>query len=469
MRGFAGAAVAAMIVAMPFGPAVAQNLRPDQQSFRALYKELVETNTTLSAGDCTLAARRMAAHLKTAGYPGHDLHIFTAPGHPKEGGLVAVLPGSDPKAKAILLLAHLDVVEAKREDWTRDPFKLVEEGGYFYGRGTADDKSLAAVWVDIMVHFKRDRVAHRRPLKLALTCGEETNGAFNGAKWLAANQRALIDAAFGLTEGGWGSMDEKGKRIALGINAGEKLSQNYQLEVTNPGGHSMRPVKDNAITRLAAGLLKIGAYDFPIESTDASREYFARMAPLTGGAMGAAMTEFSRAPHGGKAAAVLAGNPRYNAMMRTTCVATLINGGHATNALPQRVTANVNCRIFPGTTIETVRGKLQDLVGDSQIKITPQAARSEPSKAPPLTDAVMRPIISEAAKRWPGIPVIPQLEIGATDASFMTPAGIPTYGFTAMFFEPDGSRLHGLNERIRANVLYEGRDYLTDLVKAYAQ
>jgi len=361
------------------------------------------------------------------------------------------------------------VVEAKREDWTRDPFKLVEEGGYFYGRGTADDKSLAAVWVDIMVHFKRDRVAHRRPLKLALTCGEETNGAFNGAKWLAANQRALIDAAFGLTEGGWGSMDEKGKRIALGINAGEKLSQNYQLEVTNPGGHSMRPMKDNAIYRLSAGLLKIGAYDFPIESTDASREYFARMAPLTGGAMGAAMTEFSRAPHGGKAAAVLAGDPRYNAMMRTTCVATLISGGHATNALPQRVTANVNCRIFPGTTIETVRGKLQDLVGDSQVKITAQAARSEPSKAPPLVDAVMKPIISEAAKRWPGIPVIPQLEIGATDASFMTPAGIPTYGFTAMFFEPDGSRLHGLNERIRANVLYEGRDYLTDLVKIYAQ
>jgi acetylornithine deacetylase/succinyl-diaminopimelate desuccinylase-like protein len=382
--------------------------------------------------------------------------------------LVAVLPGSDPKAKAILLLAHLDVVEAKREDWTRDPFTLVEEDGYFYGRGTADDKSLAAIWVDTMVRFKQQKVAHRRPLKLALTCGEETNGAFNGAKWLAANQRALIDAEFGLTEGGWGSMDDKGKRIALGINAGEKLSQNYQLEVTNPGGHSMRPVKDNAIYRLSAGLLKIGAYDFPTEATDASRQYFARMAPLAGGAMGAAMTEFSRDPRDAKAAAVLAGDPRYNAMMRTTCVTTLINGGHATNALPQRVTANVNCRIFPGTTIEAVRGKLQELVGDSQIKITAQAARSEPSRAPPLTDAIMKPIISEAAKRWPGVPVIPQLEIGATDAAFMTPAGIPTYGFTGMFFEPDGSRLHGLNERLRVRVLYEARDYLFDLVRIYA-
>jgi len=466
MRKFAVAALAACLAL----PAAAQTLRPDQQAFRGIYKEMVETNTTLSSGDCTLLAQKMAARLKAAGYPDSDLHIFTAPGHPKEGGLVAVLQGSDPKAKAILLLAHLDVVEAKREDWTRDPFKLVEEGGYFYGRGTADDKSVAAIWVDIMVHLKQDKVAHRRPLKLALTCGEETNGAFNGAHWLATHERALIDAEFGLTEGGWGTMQENGgKRIALGINAGEKLSQNYVLEVTNPGGHSMRPVKDNAIYRLAAGLLKIGAYDFPTQSTDASREYFARLAPLTGGEMGAAMTAFARNDKDAKAAAVLAQDPRFNAAMRTTCVATLINGGHATNALPQRVTANVNCRIFPGTSIETVRAKLQELVGDRQIKVTPQAARSDPSPAPPLTPAIMKPIISEAAQRWPGVPVIPQLEIGATDASFMTPAGIPTYGFTGMFFEPDGSRLHGLNERIRARVLYDARDYLTDLIKLYAK
>jgi acetylornithine deacetylase/succinyl-diaminopimelate desuccinylase-like protein len=465
MRRLAAAAMAACL-ALPAG---AQALRPDQQSFRALYKELVETNTSLSVGDCTLAAQRMAAHLTAVGYPAGDIHLFTAPDHPKEGGLVAVLPGSDPKAKAILLLAHLDVVEAKREDWTRDPFTLVEEDGYFYGRGTADDKSVAAIWVDIMVHFKQDKIAHRRPLKLALTCGEETNGAFNGAKWLATHERALIDAEFGLTEGGWGTMDDSGKRIALGINAGEKLSQNYQLEVTNPGGHSMRPVKDNAIYHLSTGLLKIGAYDFPTQSTDASREYFVRMAPLAGGEMGAAMTAFSRDPQDTKAAAVLATDPRYNAAMRTTCVATLINGGHATNALPQRVTANVNCRIFPGTTIETVRDKLQALVGDPQIKITAQAARSDASPAPPLTPAIMKPIISEAAKRWPGVPVIPQLEIGATDAAFMTPVGIPTYGFTGMFFEPDGSRLHGLNERLRASVLYEARDYLSDLVRIYAK
>ena len=459
-------AVLAALWALPAG---AQDLRPDQQAFRALYKELVETNTTLSVGDCTLAAERMAAHLKAVGYPDSDLHIFTAPGHPKEGGLVAVLPGSEPAAKAILLLAHLDVVEAKREDWTRDPFTLVEEDGYFYGRGTADDKSVAAVWVDTMVRLKQEHVAHRRPVKLALTCGEETNGAFNGAEWLATHERALIDAEFGLTEGGWGAMEENGKRIALGINAGEKMSQNYQLEVTNPGGHSMRPVKDNAIYRLSAGLLKIGAYDFPLQAIDASKEYFARMAPLAGGAMGTAMTQFARDPHDARAAAVLATDPRYNAMMRTTCVATLVNAGHATNALPQRATANVNCRIFPGTTKEAIRDKLQELVADPQVKITAQAARNQPSPAPPLTPALMNPIVSEAAKRWPGVPVIPQLEIGATDASFMTPVGIPTYGFTGMFFEPDSSRLHGLNERLRVRVLYDARDYLYDLVRIYAK
>ena len=463
-------AVAAAFAASLILPVAAQPLRPGQQAFRDIYKEMVETNTTLSVGDCTVLAQKMAARLKTAGYPDSDLHILTVPDHPKEGSLVAVLPGSDPKAKAILLLAHLDVVEAKLEDWSRDPFTLLEEDGYFYGRGTADDKSVAAIWVDVMIRFKQEKIAHKRPLKLALTCGEETNGAFNGAKWLAANQRALIDAEFGLTEGGWGTMAENGgKRIALGINAGEKLSQNYTLDVANPGGHSMRPVKDNAIYHLSAGLLKIGGYDFHTQSTDASREYFSRMAPLTGGEMGAAMTAFSRNDKDIWAAAVLATDPRFNAAMRTTCVATLINGGYATNALPQHASANVNCRIFPGTTPETVRDKLQELVADPQITVTAQAAHNDPAPAPPLTPALMKPLVAEAAKRWPGVPVIPQLEIGATDASFMTPAGIPTYGFTGMFFEPDGSRLHGMNERIRAQVLYEARDYLYDLISIYSK
>lgn len=466
MRAYMGVALLVLLVT----PTAAKDLRPDQLRFRALYQELVETNTSLSSGSCTLAAQRMAEHLKAAGYPESDLHLFSVPDHPKEGGLVAILPGSDPTAKAILLLAHLDVVEAKREDWTRDPFKLVEEDGYFYGRGTADDKSVAAVWVDTMVRFKIDHVAHRHPLKLALTCGEETTGAFNGAQYLASHERNLIDAEFGLTEGGWGAMDATGRRIALNINAGEKFPQNYQLEVTNPGGHSMRPTKDNAIYRLAAGLLKVGAYDFPIETTPATKEYFARMAPLTGGDMGAAMAAFARDPGNSEAATLLSTDPKYNATMRTTCVATLVSAGHASNALPQRADAVINCRIFPGTTAEQVRDRLQQLIADPKIAVTTLPARNQVTMTPPpLTPRIMNPIMTETAKRWPGVPVIPQLEIGATDAAFMTPAGIPTYGFTGMFLDPDGSRMHGLNERIRVAVLYEGRDLLYDLVKIYAR
>lgn len=464
MRKSLGVALAACLS----WPTAAQPVRPDQAQFRDIYKELVETNTTLSSGSCTLAAQRMAARLKAAGYPERDLHVLTVPDHPKEGALVAVLPGTDSKAKAILLLGHLDVVEAKREDWQRDPFRFIEEDGYFYGRGTADDKAQAAIWVDMLARFRKDGFKPRRTLKMALTCGEES-APFNGARDLVQRQRALIDAEFALNEGGWGRMDDKGKRVYLGINAGEKTPVNFRLEVTNPGGHSMRPVKDNAIYHLAAGLLKIGAYDFPVQSTEASRGFFAKMGPQIGGEMGAAMTAFAKNPKDMTAAARLATDPAYNAMLRTTCVATLLDGGHATNALPQRAGANVNCRVYPGTTPDQVRQKLAALMSDSQIKITAQPGRTPGGAAPPLTDQVMKPILAAAAKRWPDVPVVPMLEIGATDASYLTPAGIPTYGFTGIFFEPDGSRLHGLNERVRVRAVYDGRDLLTDVVRNYVK
>ena len=445
-------------------PASAQT---DYSQFRGIYRELVETNTTLSVGDCTLAANRMAARLKAAGYPDSNLHVVVTDGHPKEGSLVAVLPGRDPHVKAILLLAHLDVVEARREDWTRDPFTLVEEGGYFYGRGTADDKSLAAAWVDTMIRLKSEGARNTRTVKLALTCGEES-APFNGAAWLVEHERPLIDAAFAITEGGWGVRDENGKRIALNINAGEKLPQSYQLEITNPGGHAMRPVKDNAIVRLGQALARINAYDFPVQTTDTSLLFFARMGKQVDGAMGKAMIAFSKNPADTAAIATLSGDPAYNATLRTTCAITQISGGHAINALPQRATANINCRLFPGTTAETVQAKLQSLAADSVVKITILPAGREAAPAPPLTPAILAPIERAAAKHFPGVPVIPKLEIGATDASHLTPAGIPTYGFTGMFFDPDGSRLHGLNERIRVRSLYEGRDLLYDLVKDYA-
>src|SRR3569833_1263614 len=267
MRTLLSVALAVSFVA----PAVAQGLRPDQVRFRALYKELVETNTTLSAGDCTLAAQKMAAHLKAAGYPDTDLHIFTVPDHPKEGGLVAVLRGSDPKTKAILLLGHLDVVEARRQDWTRDPFTLIEENGFFYARGATDMKSQVAAWVDTMVRLKEEGFKHRRDIKMALTCGEESATAFNGANYLATHEHDLIDAAFALNEGNGGRLDTDGKRLGLNEQTTKKKPQNNQHEVTNPGGHSSRPVPDNAINRLAVGLLKISAYQFPFQASDIAR------------------------------------------------------------------------------------------------------------------------------------------------------------------------------------------------------
>ena len=241
-RLFGALAAASLLVA---GQAEAQT-RPDQVAFRALYKELVETNTTASVGDCTLAATKMAARMKAAGFPDSALTLFSAPDYPKNGGLVAVYPGKDPKAKAILLLAHIDVVEAKREDWTRDPFKLVEEGGYFYARGASDDKAQAAIWVDTLIRYRQEGYKPRRTIKMALTCGEEGGGPFNGASWLVQNRRELIDAAFALNEGAGGQLDDHGKRIAHTVEAGEKTSQSFILEVTNPGGHSSRPVPDNA-------------------------------------------------------------------------------------------------------------------------------------------------------------------------------------------------------------------------------
>jgi acetylornithine deacetylase/succinyl-diaminopimelate desuccinylase-like protein len=458
--------LAAMSVSLAI-PATAQELRPDQVRFRALYKELVETNTTLSAGDCTLAARKMAAHLKDAGYPDSDLHIVTASGHPKEGGLVSVLHGSNPKAKAVLLLGHLDVVEARREDWTRDPFTLIEEKGYFYGRGSDDMKAQVAAWVDTMVRLKEEGFKHSRDIKMALTCGEETSTALNGAGYLASHERDLIDAEFALNEGGGGRLDADGKRLVLTVQAAEKFPQSYQLEVTNPGGHSSRPVPDNAIYRLAAGLLKISAYQFPFQASDITRAYFGKMAPQVGGEMGKAMTAFANGDM--SAAKILAADPTYNSVLHTTCVATLLNAGHAENALPQRADANINCRIFPGTGVEEVRAKLEELVADPQIKVTTRNKRSEVPKGPqPLAPQVFKPVETVAAKMWPGVPVVPFMSAGATDGAFLTPAGVPTYGVSGIFGDPDGNGAHGLNERMRVRSVYEGRDFLYQVVKIYA-
>ena len=436
--------------------------------FRETYKELVETNTTLSAGDCTLAATRMAARLRAAGYPDSDLRIFVPDGHPKEGGLLAVLHGSDSKAKAILMLAHIDVVEAKREDWTRDPFTLIEEGGYFYARGTSDMKAQAAIWVDNLVRFREEGFKPKRTIKLALTCGEETSGALNGAGWLAANAREAIDADFAITEGVDADLDAQGHRVMVGVLAAEKVSQNFVFEVTNKGGHSSRPVPDNAIYHLVRAVDRVSHYEFPVQLNDANRGYFTGMSSIVGGENGAAMAAVVANPENAAAVAVLDKDRNWHAMLRTTCVATMLSAGHATNALPQRATANINCRIFPGVTSAAVLAQLVKIADDPAVTVSIPETRGPVANPTPLTPRILKPVETVAHQLWPGVPVVPALEPGASDAQFLNPAGIPTYGITGLFTDPDGGNIHGLNERIRVQSVYEGRMFLYRLVKLYA-
>jgi acetylornithine deacetylase/succinyl-diaminopimelate desuccinylase-like protein len=440
-----------------------------EAAFRALYKELVETNTTFSAGNCTIAAEQVAARLKAAGFPESSLTVFTPPDHPKDGGLVAIYPGKDPKAKAVLLLAHIDVVEAKREDWVRDPFKLIEEDGYFYARGASDDKAQAAIWADLLIRLKKEGYKPRRTIKMALTCGEEGGGQVNGAMWLSQNKRDLIDAGIALNEGAGGELDASGKMVSHTFLAAEKTSQGYRLEVTNPGGHSSRPVPNNAIYHLAHALDRIEAYEFPVQVNDANRGYFTAMSKIVGGETGAAMAAIVANPNDKAADALLSKDPNYHATLRTTCVATMLEAGHAPNALPQRARATINCRIFPGVSREAVLDTLVKLVNDPAVSVTMNDVRSAPlTPTPPLSKAVLDPIQKVSQQMWPGVPVVPILQAGATDAVFTNAAGIPTYGVSGIFYDPDLGHIHGLNERVRVKSVMEGREFSYRLVKLYA-
>jgi acetylornithine deacetylase/succinyl-diaminopimelate desuccinylase-like protein len=459
-------ATLAVLAAMPLS--AAESIRPDQAAFRDLYRELVETNTTLSEGDCTLAATRMAARLKKAGFKDQEMQILVPKGRERFGSLVATLAGSDQSLKPVLLLAHIDVVEAKRADWQRDPFKLIEEDGYFYARGASDDKAMAAVFADLMVRFRQDGFKPKRSLKLALTCGEETPDNFNSVADLLAQDRRTLDAVFGLNEGAGGRLDKDGKRIALEIQAGEKVYQDYTLETTNPGGHSSRPRKDNAIYQLTAGLDRLAAFNFPIQFNPVTKAYFAAMAKLSEGQASSDMASLAMDNPDPQAVARIAEDPSWNSMMRTTCVTTMLEAGHAPNALPQRAKANVNCRIFPGEPVEQVRKTLEQVVADPGIRVTLTGSISPSSPPPLLSDAIMGPVKAAAAKIWPGVPIVPTLSTGATDGRFLNAAGIPIYGLSGMFRDPDGGGVHGLNERIRVRSIYEGRDFLAEVVKAYA-
>jgi acetylornithine deacetylase/succinyl-diaminopimelate desuccinylase-like protein len=456
------------LMALLLSVASVSHAAEDRAEFRDIFRELVETNTTHSVGSCTQASERMQKRLKGAGFADEDLHLVVAPDHPKDGSLVAEIAGSNKSEKAVLLLAHLDVVEAKREDWTRDPFKLTEEGGYFYGRGTFDDKAMAAAWVDILLRLHRGGFKPKRTIKMALTCGEEGGATFNGVEYLLKTDRPLIDAAFALNEFAWGELDANGKRIDMLVQVGEKTSVDYTLEVTNRGGHSSRPVKVNAIYSLAAGLTKLSDFSFPVRLNDTTRAYFSQMAGIAGGERGEAMRAIVKDPNDAKAAATLSQDVNLNAILHTTCVATLLSAGHATNALPQRASANVNCRLFPGDDAETVRQTLTRVVDDPSIKVTLAAPADPTLEPPPLTAAIMKPIEKVTQEFYPGVPVVPILQAAGTDAIYLTPAGIPTYGMSGMFLDPDLSNVHGQNERIHVDSLYQGGDFLYALVKDYA-
>ena len=461
-------ALAALAVGMPVAAQDTGSLRPDQQQFRALFKELVETDTTLSNGSCTLAAERMADRLRAAGFAEDQLTLFATADAPREGGLVAIYPGTSETLKPLLAIAHIDVVEAKREDWERDPFTLFEEDGYLYARGVSDDKAMAATLVDTLIRFHISGYRPQRTVKIALTCGEETNGAFNGVEWLVNNRRELIDAEFAINEGGGGTADKNGKVVEQTIQVGEKIFANYVLEFTNPGGHSSVPRPDNAITQLAHALAKIGAYRFPLEFNDTTRTYFQVAGAGRGDAIGDAMVALANDPTDAAAEAVVNADPFLHSNLRTTCVATMLEAGHARNALAQRATANVNCRIFPGHSIESIGEKLARIAGDEEMKITILEPRRPAPPPPPMDERVLGPSRDLVERYFPGVPLVPVMSNGYTDSTFLTATGIPSYGVPGGWGDPDGNGVHGLNERISARSLYVGRDFLFDLVMALA-
>ena len=429
-----------------------------------IYKQLIEINTTDSVGSTTVAGEAMAQRLRDAGYPASDVQVMGP--NPRKGNLVARLRGTGAR-KPMLLICHLDVVEARREDWSMDPFRFVEKDGYFYGRGSGDIKDGDAILMATMIRLKQENFRPDRDIILALTADEE-GGKFNGVDWLIKNHRDLIDAEFILNPDAGDFELDKGKKLLVGIQAAEKLYQDYDIKVTNPGGHSSLPGKENAIYELAEALTRLEHYQFPFELSEVTREYFKREADIVGGATGADMKAILQTPPDQAAVARLSESPFYNARIRTTCVATRLEGGHANNALPGMARANINCRILPGHTPNEVQSTLEKVIADSKISISQVAAPGAGLRSNPLSTLqpeVMHAIEKVVNEMWPGVPVVPVLDAGASDGAISRAAGYTTYGIPGVFMDVDDDRSHGRDERIRVASFYSGVDFYYRLVK----
>lgn len=444
----------------------AQTTRPpdaEKQLARAIYKEFVEIPSGFSTGATTPVAEAAAARLKAAGFP--DADIFVGGASSKKANLVVRYHGTGVR-KPILLLAHTDVVEAKREDWSVDPFQFLERDGFFYGRGTGDDKAQAAVWIANLIRYKQEGFKPDRDIIVALTADEEGGGPFNGVSWLLKNHRDLIDAELALNEGGWGE-EAGGKKLSNDLQVSEKYVMNFRFEVRNKGGHSSLPVPDNAIYHLAGALERLSHFAFPLKINDVTSAYFKEMAKLESGSR---KVDLEKTAEGSQEpmSRVAAATPAWNATLRTTCVATLLEGGHAVNALPQLAAATVNCRVLPEDSQEYVKSELEKAVADDQVTVK-LLGDPHPGPASAMRPDVLQAVRHATEAEWPGVPVIPTMVMGATDGAYLRAAGIPTYGVQGFFMDRDDIRFHGRDERMSVQSFYEGQAFLYELVKLLAK
>lgn len=437
-------------------------LSPNQQLAHDIYKQLVEINTVDSVGSTTVAADAMAKRFLGAGFPESD--IFRGGPRADKGNLVVRYHGTGAR-RPLLLLAHLDVVQALRSDWSPDldPFVFTERDGYYYGRGSGDDKAMASIFVANLLRYKKEGYAPDRDIILALTADEEGGGS-NGVRWLLANHKDLIDAAYALNEGGGGALRD-GKPFINSVGAAEKVSANFVVSTANRGGHSSVPRDDNAIYELAEALTRVAKHQFPVMLNEVTKAFFSRTANIETPEMGAAMRAIVANQNDAAASATVSRDPRYRSMLRTTCVATMLSGGHARNALPQKATANVNCRMAPGHDPADVRDGLIKAIGDTGVSVSRGPAMEHASPSP-LTPEVMGPIEKLTRDVFgPNVAVIPTMGTGATDSKYLRAAGIPGYGVSGLFSDPTDNRAHGRDERVLIKSYYDSQEFLYRLVK----